>query len=51
MEHAIGTTFYIPIPQNEETQRQVKAILVLEKLKKEFESMDDKEHLIHLMED
>lgn len=51
MEHAKGKTFYIPIPQNEKTQRQVQAILVLEKLKKDFESMDDKdkESLMHLM--
>lgn len=52
MEHAIGTTFYIPISQNEETRRQVTAILVLEKLKKDFESMDDKdkERLMDLLE-
>ena len=36
-------THYIPIPKNEETQRQVTAILALEKLKKEFESMSDED--------
>ena len=36
-------TLYIPISKNEETQRQVNAILALEKLKKEFESLSDEE--------
>lgn len=44
------TTTYIPIPKNEETQRQINSILVLEKLKKEFESMsnEDKKRFIEL---
>ena len=36
-------TFYIPISKNKETQRQVNAILVLEELKKYFESLNDEE--------
>lgn len=39
------STSYIPISKNKETQRQVNAILVLEKLKKEFESLDDEDKL------
>ena len=38
-------TFYIPISKNKETQRQVNAILALEKLKKEFESLNDEDKL------
>lgn len=43
-------TYSIPIPKNKETQRQVNAILALEKLKKEFDSMSDEEkkHFIEL---
>lgn len=46
-------TFYIPIAKNEETQRQVNAILALEKLKKEFESLNDenKIKLINLLDE
>lgn len=43
-------TTYIPIPNNKETQRQVNAILVIEKLKKEFEQMsyEEKQKFIEL---
>ena len=46
-------TLYIPISKNKETQRQVNAILVLEKLKKEFESLDDEDKikLINLLDE
>ena len=46
-------TFYIPISKNKETQRQVNAILVLEKIKKEFESLDDEDKikLINLLDE
>ena len=46
-------TFYIPIAKNEETQRQVNAILALEKLKKEFESLNDEDKikLINLLDE
>lgn len=47
------STFYIPISKNEETQRQINAILALEKLKKEFESLNDEDKLklIHLLDE
>ena len=38
-------TFYKQISKNKKTQRQVNAILVLEKLKKEFESLNDEDKL------
>lgn len=43
-------TTHIPIPNNKETQRQVNAILALEKLKKEFEQMsyEEKQRFIEL---
>ena len=46
-------TFYKPISKNEETQRQVNALLALEKLKKEFESLnnEDKLKLINLLDE
>lgn len=36
-------TFYKQISKNKKTQRQVNAILVLEELKKYFESLNDEE--------
>ena len=36
-------TTHIPIPQNEATQRQVRAIWALEKIKSEFNAMTDEQ--------
>ena len=46
-------TFYKPISKNKKTQRQVNAILVLEELKKYFESLsdEDKLKLINLLDE
>lgn len=44
-------TTYIPIPQNPETQRQVTAILAIEKLKSEFNKMsiEEKQRLLEIL--
>lgn len=46
-------TTYIPIPKNEETQRQVMAILAIQKMKDEFNKMSDEEkkHFLEQYED